>query len=97
MAPLFQLVRPDLMQKQETAPEPASAAPEPAAPPYNPGPYGPRIKVTTTPTSTEMPNAGGQATANAAEALQVPAAAQRRSRGSYGTTGVRGLSIPGAI
>jgi hypothetical protein len=104
MAPLAQLVRPDLMQKQETtpgpasaAPGPASAAPEPTALPYNSGPYGPRITVTTTPASTEMPNAGGQATVNAAETLQVPVAAPRRSRGSYRTAGLRGLSIPGAI
>ena len=85
-----------LVEQRKAQDEAAAPAPDskPAAPAYDPGPYGPRIKVTTTSPSTEMPNAGGQAAA-AAETLQIPAAATKRNRSSLQTAGIRGLNVPG--
>ena len=70
-------------------------APEPPAPAYSPGPYGPRTTVTNALPSTDMPNAGGQAAGAAAETLQIPATMAKRSRGSYRTAGIGGLNVPG--
>ena len=81
-------------QNQAAAPAPAPA-PEPPAPAYNPGAYGPRITVTNALPSTDMPNAGGQAAGAATEALQIPAAMAKRSRGFYRTAGIGGLNVPG--
>jgi hypothetical protein len=84
-----------LVEQGKAQDQAAAPAPAPAAPAYTPGPYGPRTTVTNALPSTNMPNAGNQAAGSAAETLQIPAVAPKRSRGSYQTAGARGLNVPG--
>ena len=80
-----------IASSQPAAPEPiATVAQEPASAPVNPP-----APATTAKTPVESPSAGMQTPASPSKDLQVTAVA-KRNRASLRTTGISGLSIPGA-